>query len=104
MLLHLRKAIHTVSQSGPTFARAAPELPAIKAQAVLRESVRWRDPLQGAMEPTEKEQADAKAVGGLRNTSESLGRLSFTSAYGSKLGEIPNSALDVHQTMDRSNL
>ena len=48
------------------------------------------------MEPTDKEQADAKAIGGLRNTSESLSKLSFTSAYGSKLGEILKQALDGH--------
>lgn len=73
----LRKAIHIVKQAGPTFARAAPEQPAVKAQASFKESVHWRDPLRGAMEPTDKEQADAKAIGGLRNTSESLGELSL---------------------------
>ena len=86
-----------VSQSGPFFARPAPEQPAIKAQAVFRESVHWRDPLRGAMEPTEKEQADAKEIGGLRNSSESFCRLSFTSAYGCKLGEILKNALDEQQ-------
>ena len=38
------------------------------------------------MEPTDKDKADAAAIGGLRNTSESLGKLSFTAAYGIKLG------------------
>ena len=41
----LRKAIHIVSQAGPTFARTAFEQPAIKAQVVSKESVHWRDPL-----------------------------------------------------------
>ena len=50
----LSRAIHTVVQVGPIFARAAPEQPAIKAQAVFKESGHWRDPLRGAIEPTEK--------------------------------------------------
>ena len=87
-----------MSQSGPTFARAAPEQPAVKAQATFRESVHWQDPFRGAMEPADKEQANAKAIGGFRNTSESLDRLSSTSAYGSKLGEILKQSLDGHPT------
>ena len=74
--------------------RAAPEQPAAKAQAIFKESVHWRDPLRGAIQPTEKEQADARAIGGLRNTSESLGKLSFTANYGIKLGHILKDSLD----------
>ena len=92
----LRKAGHIVMQAGPTFARPAPEQPAARAQASFKESVHWRDPLRGAVEPTDKDKADAIAIDGLRNTSESLGKLSFTSAYGIKFGEILKQVLDDH--------
>ena len=48
------------------------------------------------MEPTEKDKADEAAIGGLRNTAESVGRLSSTAAYGAKLGTILKNALDDH--------
>ena len=35
-------------------------------------------------------------IGGLRNTSESLNKLSFTAAYGLKLGESLKKTLDEH--------
>ena len=52
--------------------------------------------MKGIMEPTEKDKADDAAIGGLRNTTESVGKLSFTAAYGAKLGEILKNALDDH--------
>ena len=48
------------------------------------------------LEPTDKDKADAASIGGLRNTSEALGKLSFTAAYGLKLGEILKKTLDEH--------
>ena len=46
-----------------------------------------RDPLRGAMQPTDKEQADVMAIGGLRNTADSLNRLTYVAEYGVELGE-----------------
>ena len=94
LVAKLGKAGLGVLQAGPLFARAAPEEPAARAQAVFKESVYWRDPLRGAIQPTEKEQADAMAIGGLRNTSESIGRLSYTVDYGAQLGKKLKDALD----------
>ena len=48
------------------------------------------------MEPTEKDKADEAAIGGLRNTVNSVNRLSFTAAYGAKLGDKLKKALDDH--------
>ena len=48
------------------------------------------------MEPTEKDKADEGAIGGLRNTVNSVNRLSFTAAYGAKLGAILKNALYDH--------
>jgi len=75
------KAILTVRQAGPTFARPVLDQSAAMVHSSFKEKVHWRDPLKGALEPTDKDKADAAAIGGLRNTSESLGKLSFTAAY-----------------------
>ena len=92
----LTKAIHTVHQSCPTFARPLAEQPAIKAHASFKETLQWRDPLKGLMEPTDKDKADDASIGGLRNTVEALTKLSFTAAYGLKLGEVLKKKLDEH--------
>ena len=92
----IRKAIYQVIQSGPTFARPAPDDSAVKAHAIFKEKLHWRDPLKGLLEPTAKDKADEAAIGGLRNTAESVGRLSFTAAHGAKLGNILKDALDKH--------
>ena len=90
----LRKATYQVRQSGPTFARPIPEDTAAKAAQIFREKLQWRDPLKGIMEPTDKDKADEAAIGGLRNTVNSVNRLSFTAAFGSKLGAKMKKALD----------
>ena len=92
----MRKAVYEVRQSGPTFARPNPDDAATKARSIFREKLQWRDPLKGTMEPTEKDKADEAAIGGLRNTVNSVNRLSFTAAYGAKLGARLKIALDEH--------
>ena len=89
LVAKLSLAVRTLRKAGPLFARGNDEKkqpPATRAQAAFKESIDWRNPLRGALQPTEKEAADFKAIGGLRNTSESLSRLSFVSAYGAALG------------------
>ena len=86
LVAKLVMAVRVLLQAGPLFARTAPEQPAARAQAVFTESVQWRDPLRGAIQPTDKEQADAVAIGGLRDTAESLSRLTYVAEYGARLG------------------
>ena len=50
------------------------------------ERIVWRDPLRGALTPTEKEAADELAIGGLRDTAAAVGRLSKTADFGFVLG------------------
>ena len=43
------------------------------------------DPLRGILTPTDKEAADALAIGGLRDAADSVGRLHMVAAFGRKL-------------------
>ena len=51
------------------------------------EKIVWRDPLRGALQPTDKESADERAIGGLRDTAASVSRLTKTAAFGQKMGD-----------------
>ena len=48
------------------------------------EKITWRDPLRGSLQPTDKEAADERAIGGLRDTAASLARLTATADFGTK--------------------
>ena len=100
----ISKAIYTVHQSGPIFARPNPEQPAAKAHAAFKETLQWRDPLKGLLEPTDKDKADDASIGGLRNTSDALSKLSFTAAYGLKLGECLKKNFGRAPRVDRPDL
>ena len=52
----------------------------------IKEKFVGSNPLRGVLLPTDKEQADALAIGGLRNSADSVARLSFTAAFGIDLG------------------
>ena len=67
-------------------AHVEPAEPVKKARFSFTEKIQWRDPLRGVVGPTDMELADERAIGGLRNTAESVGRLSYSAAFGSKLG------------------
>ena len=71
----ISKAVYTVRQEG---------------------SLQWRAPLKGLLEPTDKDKPDDTSIGGLRNTSDALSKLSFTAPYGLKLGECLRKTLDEH--------
>ena len=45
------------------------------------EKIVWRDPLRGALQPTDKEAADDRAIGGLRDTAASVARLTKTAEF-----------------------
>ena len=90
------KAVCVVQQSGPIFARPNLEQPAAKAHSAFKETLQWRDPLKGLVEPTDKDKADDASIGGLRNTSDAISKLSFTAAYGVKLEEKLKTTLDQH--------
>ena len=48
----------------------------------FRESIQRRNPLRGTLCPTEKEKADALAIGGLRNTGATIAQLSYSADFG----------------------
>lgn len=50
------------------------------------EKVQWMTPLRGPVAPTAKEEADALAIGGLRNTADSVSRLTYSAEFGRGLG------------------
>lgn len=50
------------------------------------EQIIWTEPLCGAIPLTEKEIADNIAIGGLRNTAESVGRLHMVAQFRKRLG------------------
>lgn len=52
----------------------------------IKEKLRWHNPLRGVLLPTDKEQADALAIGWLRNSADSVARLAFTVTFGIDLG------------------
>ena len=51
------------------------------------EQVTFTEPLRGTIPLTEKEVADSLAIGGLRNTAASVGRLHMVTQFGAKLGQ-----------------
>ena len=57
------------------------------------ERVQWQQQLRGITGPTEKEIADDLAIGGLRNTAETVSRLSYSAEFGIKLGSDMQAAL-----------
>ena len=67
--------------------------PETVARFSFSEQIAWQNPLAGPLEPTEREKADKMAIGGMRNTSESVGKLSFLSQFGLKLGKLIKDAL-----------
>ena len=48
----------------------------------LSEKISWKNRLCGYVPPTEKEEADRLAIGGLRDVAASVGRLSTVAAFG----------------------
>ena len=50
------------------------------------EHIIWTEPLRGTIPLTDKEIADNFAIGGLRNTADSVNRLHIVRNFGSKLG------------------
>lgn len=76
-----------------------------KARSTFTEKIQWRDSLHGAIGPTDKEQADDLANGGLRNTARTLSRLSYSVEFGMKLGDAIRHTLsddmERHRTLGR---
>ena len=50
------------------------------------EQITFTEPLRGDLQLTQKEIADSLAIGGLRNTAASVGRLHMVTEFGAKLG------------------
>ena len=44
-------------------------------------------PTPGALELADKEKADGLAIGGMRNTADTMGRLSYSLEFGRMLGD-----------------
>ena len=61
-------------------------MPKLRYSHGFSEKVVWLDPLRGRWEPTDKEAADALAIGGLRDAAASLDKLTFSAACGANLG------------------
>lgn len=57
-----------------------------RARLRFSERITWLEPLRGAIQPTDKETADAHAIGGLRNAADSVGRLHRVAEFGRALG------------------
>ena len=74
----------TVLKAAQRFAHADPYEAGTQAQRIFRERMRWRNPLRGNIQATYKEEADALAIGGLRNIAESVGGLSFVAEHVAK--------------------
>ena len=51
------------------------------------EQILWTEPLRGTIPLTAKEIADNLAIGGLRNTAESVGRIHMVKQFGTRLGD-----------------
>ena len=79
-----------LSASGPsnTVVSAKSDFGSAEKRARLRfsERITWLEPLRGSVQPTDKEAADAHAIGGLRNAAESVSRLHLVSEFGRSLG------------------
>ena len=68
------------------------------------EKIVWRDPLRGALVPTDKEAADELAIGGLRDTAASVARLTQTAEFGGKLGaDLIQALVDQHASCPASS-
>ena len=46
------------------------------------EKIEWRDPLRGPIDLTDKEKADALAIGGMRDAAASLEKLTYSAEFG----------------------
>ena len=57
-----------------------------QASFKFEEWVQWSQRVRGAVAMTEKEEADRRAIGGLRDASDSVGRMHMVAAFGHKLG------------------
>lgn len=66
------------------------------------EQIIWTEPLRGTIPLTEKEIADNLAIGGPRNTADSVGRLHVVKEFGAKLGasliQLINKNTEEHRT------
>ena len=51
----------------------------------MKENISWKNRLCGFVPPTEKEEADRLAIGGLRDAAASVGRLSTVAAFGRRM-------------------
>ena len=71
------------------------------ARSSFSEKVQWMNPLRGTVGPTAKEAADALAIGGLRNTADSVSRLSYSVKFGRGLGESCYSPTWTHTKTNR---
>lgn len=58
------------------------------ARFSFSEAISWQNPFRGVSVPTDKEKADALAIGGMRNTAESYGKLHYLVEFGLKFGRI----------------
>lgn len=60
--------------------------PQAVAKFAFSESIRWRNPTGGQADRTDKQVADAMAIGGLRNTAESVNKMHHLAQVGALLG------------------
>ena len=67
--------------------------PLARARYSFSEKIRWQDPMGGQDKPTDRETADALAIGGLRNAAGSVSRLHFLASLGQKMGQAMRGAL-----------
>ena len=63
------------------------DAPSKKARFSFTAKILRRDPLRGALTPTDKELADEQAIGGLRNIAQNLSRLSYSTSFGQTHGK-----------------
>ena len=61
-------------------------MPKLKYSHGFSEKIVWLDPLRGRLQPTDKEAADALAIGGLRDAAASLEKLTYSASFGTNLG------------------
>ena len=81
----LRPAQLSLTDAAPNSTEAA-EAKLNRARFSFKEQISWLEPLRGTIQPTDKEAADNLAIGGLRNTAASVGRLHMVAAFGRKIG------------------
>ena len=69
-----------------TKTRSSPTTTAAEAASFgFKEKISWKNQLCGFVPPTEKDQADRMAIGGLRDAATSVGKLSAVAAFGRKM-------------------